>query len=273
MHEVFVPRYRGGAFVLRKWDYGEADLLVSFFEQGRGKRRGIAKGAKKSRKRFGGILSPLFLVQLEYFEKPGQSLVRIEGCSLIQYYSTLTSHLAKLLVGCCLLETLEKVLPDGPGGEEFFPLLYETLACLDREEETGNLLWTFLLKAFSLLGVQPQLSVCIHCKRPLAPLGVFGFSVPLGGPVCGGCIRRGTSTHRVDAVTLRLMRSWLGEYDADDALVGFSERHVSEAAGIVERFFLHHVSREFRSLRVMKDVLKTAGLNRKEEPRDRSRSD
>jgi DNA repair protein RecO (recombination protein O) len=273
LYEVFVPRYRGAAFVLRKWDYGEADLLVSFFEQGRGKRRGIARGAKKSKKRFGGILSPLFLVQLEYFEKPGQSLVRIEGCTLIQYYSSFTSHLGKLLAGCCLLEILEKVLPEGPGGEEFFPLLHETLACLDREEETGNLLWTFLLRAFSLLGVQPQLGVCIHCKRPLAPVGVFGFSVPLGGPVCGGCVRRGTATHRVDAETLRLMRSWLGEYGADRAPAGLLERHVSEAECIIERFFLHHVSREFRSLRVMKDVLKTAGLNRKEGSRDCTRSD
>ncbi len=267
-----MPRYQGPAFLLRTWDFGESDLLVSFFEQERGKRRGIAKGAKRSKKRFSGLRAPMVLVQLDYVEKPGRSLVRIEGSTLIRNFSSFPSHLGKLLVGCCLLETLERVLPDGEGGEEFFPLLHQTLACLDREETTGYYLWIFLLRSLSLLGLEPQLGLCIHCRRPLAPAGVFGFSVPLGGPVCGGCIRKGTSTHRAHADTLRLMQRWLSDPCTELAQSGIPARTLSEAATLIERFYLHHVAGEFRSLRVLKDVGKRAALNRKEETRDRSKT-
>ncbi len=258
-----MPRYLGPAFILRTWNFGESDLLVSFFDRERGKRRGIAKGAKRSKKRFGGILSPLFLVELDYFEKPSSSLVRIDGCTLIHYYSSLPSHLGKLLTGCCLLEILERVLPEGDGGEEFFLLLARTLDCLDREDQTGALLWIFLLRALALLGMQPQLSICIHCRRPLAPEGVFGFSVPLGGPVCGGCIRQGTSTHRVNAETLRLMQSWLGVPEEAFSAAGIHEPRVREAKAIIERFYTHHVAREFRSLRILRALLKQTEPNRK----------
>jgi len=251
-----MPRYQGPAFLLRTWDVGESDLLVSFVERERGKRRGIAKGAKRSRKRFGGLRAPMVLVRLEYVERPGQGLVRIEGCTLLRYHASLAEHLGKLLVASCMLETLERVLPEGEGGVGYFPLLQEALDRLDREETTGYHLWIFLLQTFALLGLEPQLSSCIHCRRRLAPAGVFGFSVPLGGPVCGACIGKGTSTDRVHAGTLRVMRQWLRTPYGEVAQSGVPVRNAVEAAGLIERFYLHHVARELRSLRVMKDVAK-----------------
>ena len=105
-----MPRYQGPAFVLKKWDVGESDQLVSFLFLPRGKLKGIAKGAKRSKRRFGGLLSPFLLVQLECFENPNRDLVRIEGCALIHYYASVYANLEKLLVGCCVLEFLEREL-------------------------------------------------------------------------------------------------------------------------------------------------------------------
>ena len=107
-----MPRYQGSAYILKKWDVGESDQLVSFIVADRGRLKGIAKGAKRSKKRFGGLLSPFVLVQIDYFEKPGRDLVRIEGCSFIYYYSSIYTDLEKLLVGCSLLEMMERVLPE-----------------------------------------------------------------------------------------------------------------------------------------------------------------
>jgi len=259
-----VPRLQGPAYILRAWDFGESDLLVSFLEQDRGKRRGVAKGAKKSRKRFGGLLAPLVRVQLEYVERPGQPLVRLEGCSLIQVHGRLSADLGKLLVACCLREILERVLPDGEGGGDFFLLLHETLARLDREETPGCQLWIFLLRTLALLGLTPQLGQCIHCRRPLAPVGLFGFSIALGGPVCGVCIHRGTSTDRVHAETLRLMRQWLSVPCTDPIPSVVPGRVLSEASVLIERFYLHHVAKEFRSLRVLRDVENRTRQHRKE---------
>ena len=47
------------AIVLTVRDYGEADLLVTFLTPGRGRLTGIAKHARKSRRRFAHCLEPL----------------------------------------------------------------------------------------------------------------------------------------------------------------------------------------------------------------------
>jgi len=252
---------------------GESDLLVSFLEEHRGKRRGVAKGARKSRKRFGGLLAPLVLIQLEYVQRPGRPLVRLEGCSLIRHHAGVCEHLGKLLVACCMREILERVLPEEEGGEDFFPLLHRTLASLDRDESPGCHLWIFLLRALGLLGLEPQLDRCIHCRRPLAPAGLFGFSVPLGGPVCGACFGKGTSTHRAHAESLRLMRQWLHDPCTEPGSCTYTGRALREASDLIETFYRHHVAGEFRSLRVLKDVGRCLARHRKEDACDCSGPD
>ncbi len=250
-----MPRFQGPCFILRRWDVGESDQLVSFLMKGKGKLRGIAKGAKRSKRRFGGLLSPFLLVEMECFEREGRELVRIDGCSLIHYYASISGDLERLLSGCCVLEVLERVLPEGEGGDEGFALLGQTLDSLEREEDIDNLLWGFLARCLGLLGLRPLFGACIYCRRPLRPSGVFGFSVPQGGAVCGACMERGAVTHRVSAEALSLLGRWQeasGGGAEQEAPVG--KRTVQEARKILEAFYLFHVGREFRSFRVMREI-------------------
>jgi len=254
-----VPRYQGSAYILKKWDVGESDQLVSFVVADRGRVKGIAKGAKRSKKRFGGLLSPFILVQIDYFEKPGSDLVRIEGCSYIYYYSAIYADLEKLLVGCSLLEMMERVLPEQEGSDRFFLLLKRSFEYLNDRAEIGAFWYAFVVKCLNLLGLQPQFRSCIHCRRPLSVSGVFGFSVPQGGVVCGMCIQKGTSTHRISADTLALLNDWLTKPFKESPLVDVPLKLLGEVEMIFDSFVGFHVTRELRSLKVLKEVKK--GLN------------
>src|SRR5437588_514456 len=64
------------AIVLRTYPLREADLLVTFFTRMEGKVRGVARAAKKSRKRFGGALEPLTFVRAFYEDRERQELER-----------------------------------------------------------------------------------------------------------------------------------------------------------------------------------------------------
>jgi DNA repair protein RecO (recombination protein O) len=70
-----VPLYTAEALVLRTYKLGEADRIVVFLTRDRGKKRGVAPNARKSRKRFGAALEPLTEVRISYFEKEGRELV------------------------------------------------------------------------------------------------------------------------------------------------------------------------------------------------------
>jgi DNA repair protein RecO (recombination protein O) len=70
-----VPLYTADALVLRTYQLGEADRIVVFLTRDRGKKRGVAKGARRPRSRFTGALEPLTEVQVAYFEKERRELV------------------------------------------------------------------------------------------------------------------------------------------------------------------------------------------------------
>ncbi len=70
-----MPLYTAEALVLRTYKLGEADRIVVFLTRDRGKKRGVAPNAGKSRKRFGAALEPLTEVRVAYFEKERRELV------------------------------------------------------------------------------------------------------------------------------------------------------------------------------------------------------
>jgi DNA repair protein RecO (recombination protein O) len=72
-----MPLFTAEALVLRTYKLGEADRIVVFLTRDRGKKRGVAPNARKSRRRFGAALEPLTEVRISYFEKEQRDLVGV----------------------------------------------------------------------------------------------------------------------------------------------------------------------------------------------------
>ena len=66
------------ALILRTYRYGEADRIVVFLTEDRGKKRGVAKNATTSRRRFGAALEPLTRGCVTYVERENRDLVRLD---------------------------------------------------------------------------------------------------------------------------------------------------------------------------------------------------
>ena len=79
-----VPLKVSEAIVLRAQALGESDRIVTFLTRNVGKIRGVAKGARRSRRRFGSSLELLNRIRLNYFESERSDLVRIEATDLLE---------------------------------------------------------------------------------------------------------------------------------------------------------------------------------------------
>ena len=79
-----MPLYTADALVLRTYKLGEADRIVVFLTRDRGKKRGVAKGARRPRSRFSGALEPLTEVQVAYFEKESRELVGLNYAEVVR---------------------------------------------------------------------------------------------------------------------------------------------------------------------------------------------
>ena len=73
-----MPLYTTDALILRTYRLGESDRIVVFLTRDRGKKRGVAKNARQSRRRFGGALEPLTYGRVGYVERERRDLVRLD---------------------------------------------------------------------------------------------------------------------------------------------------------------------------------------------------
>jgi DNA repair protein RecO (recombination protein O) len=83
-----MPLYTTDALILRTYTLGESDRIVVFLTRDRGKKRGVAKNARQSRRRFGGSLEPMTRGRVAYVEREGRDLV------LLQYVESVRSPLS-----------------------------------------------------------------------------------------------------------------------------------------------------------------------------------
>jgi len=90
-----MPLYTADALILRTYQLGESDRIVVFLTRDRGKKRGVAKNARQSRRRFGGALEPMTSGRVSYVEKERRELVFVNYVEPVR--SPLTVHDADAL--------------------------------------------------------------------------------------------------------------------------------------------------------------------------------
>ena len=81
-----MPLKESEAIILRSYPLGEGDRLVSFLSRSTGRLRGVARGARRPKSRFGSTLEPLSHIRIWFYERETRDLVRINQCELIRSF-------------------------------------------------------------------------------------------------------------------------------------------------------------------------------------------
>jgi DNA repair protein RecO (recombination protein O) len=172
------------AIVLRTWPFHEADLLVSLFTRERGKVKGVARHAMKSRRRFGGALEPATQVMAHYTERPREDLVRMDSFEIV--WSPLTAPVDRLRAAGLelVVEVLEEALPELAVEDNVFRLAVAVLRGMEGREATGgraDAVWLaatyFCVWMARLMGWWPELGHCAACGLHLADSDLRGQDV------------------------------------------------------------------------------------------------
>lgn len=154
------------AIVLRSYPLREADLLVTFFTRVEGKVRGVARSAKKSKRRFGGALEPLTYVRAFYDVRERQELARLDSCEVIESPMSSEVSYARAVALGHIAELLDELLPDREANDAIFRLTLSVLHVLN-----GPDIWMpityFELWLTRLVGFLPELTECVVCGRAL----------------------------------------------------------------------------------------------------------
>jgi DNA repair protein RecO (recombination protein O) len=240
------------ALVLRFVDFGESDRIVHLLTPDRGRVAAMAKGARRSRKRFPGTLDLFNQLDVQLDPRRRQGLARLEAARLVRAFQGPRTDADRFALGCYVLELLDRAAPEGGRRadlERLFNFAVGALSHLDEEPASRKLLVIFELRALDALGFRPELSHCVRCGAEITADSAPRFHVGEGGPVDRACQQPADAAVPIGLGTLRSLLRAL-ERPLDD-LRNFALRGelLEEAHQVVRRFHRFHLGFELRSER------------------------
>ena len=161
-----MPLYTTEAIILRTYKLGEADRIVVFLTRDRGKRRGVAQGARRMRSRFGGALEPFTRAEVTYFEKESRELVSLN------YAEPLSSPLWTVRADALghtgyFAELIDECALEGDADERLYRLGSSVADAIGAGVPIEPLARYFEYWLLRLQGVYPVQMACSECGRQL----------------------------------------------------------------------------------------------------------
>ncbi len=176
------------AIVLKSIRWGEADRILTFFSLRLGKVRGIARGARRMKSRFGGMLEPFSSINLTLFEKRRDDLASVSHANILEPFFAVRECLERISAAFRMVALVEGITADRDPGPPIFHLLLDGLRSLVRTDDPALLTLMFQIHVLGQSGFRPQLDHCVACRRDVGGRS-YAFSPASGGLLCASCDR------------------------------------------------------------------------------------
>lgn len=205
-----MPLLATDALVLHAFDYLESSRIIRLLTREAGVQSVLARGARKSRGRYGSALDLFAEGSAQLYVKPNRDLHNLAGFEISRTRSELAEDIGRFTAASTVAELALRF-----GGEEASPQLYDTVAdVLDRiarsaPERTIENGLAACWRIVSVLGFTPELSSCALCHTPLPDADEAIFSHSSGGIVCPACSKLTPGGRTIPASARTAIRMWL----------------------------------------------------------------
>jgi DNA repair protein RecO (recombination protein O) len=244
---------RGEAIILRSRDYSESDRLITFFTRKQGQLTGIAKGARRSKKRFVNTLEPLSHVVLTYAARSTSGLVRIDASELKNAFTALRIDIARLGYASLCCEMVLEISPERQANPRVFALLCQYLERLNLGADPENSTLLFQIRLLSLSGYAPNLQDCLRCGQKLGRVENWFFSIPQGGLVCKDH-KHGQQPYPVSLGTVILLRQAQQLPLAKLWRLRFQRQSRQECRFLLIDLVRHYLEKDLKSLKLLYQI-------------------
>lgn len=175
--------YRTEGVVIRRADFGEADRLLTLITP-QGKRRVVAKGARKTTSRLAGHIE--LFTHATLLLAVGRNLDIVTQSMILHSYNTLRGDLKRIGAAYYAAELIDRLIEEDDENRPAYDLLLATLQALDTSHNIDLVLRFYELRLLGCLGYRPQLYHCAVCQEVLTE-ETRHFSHDAGGAVCPRC--------------------------------------------------------------------------------------
>jgi DNA repair protein RecO (recombination protein O) len=178
-------RYVTEAIVLSRFDYGEADRILTLITPAGGKIKAIAKGIRKPTSRIGGSVEPFAELRLALAH--GRTFDVVTQVEVIHPWLRMRDDLVSFGTASYVAELANGTLEERHGADTVYLLLRRAYELLDAGMEPGRVARWFEVHLADELGVRPEVDRCVECGRLLEADERYRWMPPLGGVLCERC--------------------------------------------------------------------------------------
>ena len=193
------------AIVLDCFEHGESDIIVTFLSRDGGRLSAIAKGAKRSKKRFVNKLELFSFLHINYQVTPNRSLTFLSEAELYTSFLNIRQNYDLYGTASIIREFLLIATREGEVGDSLFRLGLWAFHNIDQNNNPPAVLTFFLTKFYDAIGYRPDFSACSSCSICLQTSLRYSFDTTTGGLVCSRCAGTGTRLLRLSMGTIKIL--------------------------------------------------------------------
>ncbi|MEX2151690.1 MAG: DNA repair protein RecO [Gemmatimonadaceae bacterium] len=233
-----MPLLVSEAIVLHAFDYLESSRIVRLVTRDAGMRSALAKGARKSRRRFGSGLDLFGQGTAFLYTKAGRDLDTLSGFEDVRTRTDLANDLERFTGA----ETIAEIaLAFGREGADaaLFDAIAAALDALaeksgdEAREATLGGLWRIV----ATLGFGPVLTECADCDTPLGDQDPALFTHSAGGVLCKRCAALSPGGRRLPAAARSAIAGWMNGRHLD----ALSESDARAHQRLLREFLSYHL--------------------------------
>ena len=253
MRTVPIPRrYTTDAIVLSRFDFGEADRILTLITPGSGKLKAIAKGIRRPTSRIGGSLEPF--AELTVALARGRTFEVVTQVSVGHAWLNLRDSLESAATAWYLAELADRSLEERHAAEPVYTLLKHAYGLLDAGMAPGRVARWFEMHLADELGVRPEVDRCSECDRMLEANERYRWWPQSGGIVCERCPGPSHQLAGLSLEALKLLKAYQRQDIEAIAALRLAEGTEREVEAAMREFIRHALEREARSLAFLDEV-------------------
>ncbi len=248
-----MPTYKTKAIIISYMKFKEADKIIRAYSPHFGRISAIAKGARKTKSKFGARLEPFSYCELVLYK--GRNLDIITQIEILESFFNIRESLKKLSYAYVIADLILR-----SGGEsdpdKLFPFFLFSLRELQKIDESFFKQWltAFQLKYITLSGYKPILDKCSLCGKKIEKLTKIAFSFKHGGLLCSDCSIKEETLTILRNETIEMLRD-LSEEDIKNWNKNtYSDLAQRECQKVLEDYIYYYLESRLKTIQFLRGI-------------------
>jgi DNA repair protein RecO (recombination protein O) len=247
-----MPVFEADAIVLRQYSLSDSDRIIVFITREFGKIRAAAQGVKKLQSRIAGCLEPFNHIQIEFWNREGKDLCRIQEAELIHSFIKRDSDFRQICAYSYFAEITNEIIQENQANPVLFRLLLSSLHAGEQLAINSALIRYFELWSLKLSGLLPNYAYCSNCGKCVKDEMFFAW-IEGGQTRCVDCAQgRGL---RVGALASVFLEEILHLPPDKLAVQPISKEALIDIERLTHRLLSVNFEKQLKSYRILKEAL------------------